>query len=155
MALKMDRQIDNTEIGYFLNEVAERGVVVSVSTAGSGVALDSNRSVATVAANSSGARPLGILLNDFVSIDRTRIPLNWQKDQQAVGDKCTILTKGWVVTNKLNGTPSGGMHATLGSSGFINAVANVNTIDPLINPRLGRFRTGLSEDGYARIYVDL
>jgi hypothetical protein len=156
MALKMDRLVDATEIGYFLNEVAERGSVVVVSTGGSGVALDSPTNVATVATSPSGQRPLGILLNDFVSVDRTRIPINWLKDQSASGDKCTILTKGWCVTNKVLGTITAGNIAYLAESGNLRGAANTAAITNTANqPFVGRFRSGKSEDGYARVYVDL
>jgi hypothetical protein len=155
MALKMDRLIDATEIGYFLNEVAERGVVVSTSTAGSGINLDNTASVATVAAATGATtRPLGILLNDFVNVDQTRIGVNWFKDQSQIGNKCTILTKGWVVTDKVVGTPQAGDLAVLAASGFIGAVA-VGTASTAASPIIGHFRSRKSEDGFARVYVDL
>lgn len=154
MALKPDRNVDAVEIGYFLNEVAERGVIVSVSTAGSGVSLDNPSNLATVAGASSGAIPLGMLLNDFVSIDRTQQTVNWMKDQHVVGDKCTIMTKGWAVTNKITGTPTKGQLAVLSSSGTVTGVA-VGTPSNSVNPLVGRFRSTKNEDGYARVYVDL
>lgn len=154
MALKMDRQIDAVEIGFYVNEVAERGLVVSASTAGSGVALDSPLNVATVAAVASGSRPIGILMNDFVNVDQTRTWINWMKDQAQSGNKATILTKGWVVTNKINGTVNGQDKAILDASGFIKAVSPW-VADAVQNPTIGRFRSKLSEDGYAKVYVDL
>ena len=154
MALKMDRQVDAVELGYFLNEVAERGVVVSAATAGSGIAMDSPINVATVAAVATNRRPLGVLMNDFVDIDRTRTPLNWMKDQHAVGDKCTILTKGWIVTNKVLGAASGTGHAVLAESGNIREVA-YGTAETSAAPRVGRFRSGKSEEGFAKVYIDL
>ncbi len=155
MALKMDRLIDATEIGYYLNEVAERGVVVSVSTAGSGIALDNTANLATVATAASGQRPLGILLNDFVNVDQTRTPINWFKDQSQIGNKCTILTKGWIVTDKVQGTPQAGDIAVLGASGNLVAVTLGTNTNSATNPVVGRFRSRKSEDGFARVYVDL
>jgi hypothetical protein len=154
MALKMDRQVDAVDISYFLNEVAERGVVVSVSTGGSGIAMDSPKNLATVAATSVGARPLGILLNDFVDIDTSRLPVNWLKDQHKLGDKCTILTKGWVVTNKITGTPVAGQLAGLSSSGTLTGLA-VGTAETANVPLIGRFRSSINEEGFAKVYVDL
>jgi hypothetical protein len=155
MAIKADRQVSSTEIGFYLNEVAEKGVIVSLSTAGSGVALDATRNLATVAANSSGNKPLGMLLNDFVSVDQTRFPINWHKDQAATGDKCTIMTKGWAVTNKITGTPTAGDNAVLSSSGTV-AVSTLGAVfNEVANPRVGKFRTTKDADGYARVYVDL
>jgi len=154
MALKGDRQIDATEIGYFVNEVAERGSVVVISTAGSGVALENTKNVATVAASPSGQKPLGILLNDFVSIDRTRFPINWHKDQSASGDKASILTKGWVVTNKLLGTVTAGQVAYLAESGNLRG-AGTPAVNESLQPTIGRFRSDKDENGYAKVYVDL
>lgn len=154
MALKMDRLVDATEVGYFCNSVLNRGVVVSVVTAGSGVALDSPTNICGANAVASGSNPIGILLQDVVSIDLTRVPLNWYKDQTNVGNKVTILTKGWVVTNAVLGTPSGGQLAQLAASGNIQAVP-VGTASTLVAPIVGRFRSGLDEAGYAKVYIDL
>ncbi len=150
----MDRQVDAVDISYFLNEVAERGVIVSVNTGGSGIAMDSPANLATVKATSVNARPLGLLMNDFVDVDPTRTPVNWFKDQHKLGDKCTILTQGWVVTNKIVGTPLAGQVAVLASSGSIAAVA-VGTADSANSPIVGRFRSNVSEDGFAKVYIDL
>lgn len=155
MALKMDRQIDAVEVGYFVNTVTERGLFVSVFTNGSGVALDNPSNVATVNNVASGSLPLGCLLNDFVNLDLTRTPINWMKDQSQIGNKATILTKGWVVTNKVNGTPVAGDDAVLDASGFIKPFAPGFDTNVSVAPRVGRFRTGLDESGYARVYVDL
>lgn len=154
MALKMDRQVDAVDITFFLAEVAERGVVVSVKTGGSGIAMDSPKNEATVAASSQNARPLGLLMNDFVDVDPTRIGVNWMKDQHRIGDKCTILTKGWIVTNKVVGTPVTGQLAVLASSGHLAPVA-VGTADSANAPIVGRFRSGVSEEGFAKVYIDL
>lgn len=154
MALKMDRQCDAYEIGYFLNEVANRGNVVSISTAGSGVAMDSPSNLATVAAAASGAKPLGFLMNDFVTTDPTRVQRNWFKDEARPGDKCTILTKGWVVTDRITGTPSAGQKAALGPSGTVTGVA-IGTQETAAQPFVGRFRTGKDEAGFAKVEVDL
>lgn len=154
MALKGDRQIDAVEISYFLNEVADRGVCVSISTAGSGVALENSKNVATVATSPSGQKPLGLLLNDFVSIDRTRYPLNWHKDQQASGDKASILTKGWAVTNKLLGTVTAGQKAYLAESGNLRGSATT-PVNESLQPVVGTFRSDKDENGYAKVYIDL
>lgn len=153
MALKMDRQIDAYELRYFLNEVAEPGVVVCVSTAGSGVGMDNTSNVATVKAASSGSKPLGVLLNEFVSVDQTRYPVNWHKDQAATGDKACIASKGWVVTNRLVAATAG-TEAVLVSSGFVTN-KTLGTHNEAANPTVGRWRTSADESGYATLYVDL
>lgn len=154
MALKMDRQNDAYELGYFLNQEAERGCILSVATGGSGVALDSPANVATVAGAASGQRPLGVLMNDFVNSDPTRVSRNWFKDEHRPGDKCTILTKGWVVTNFVTGNVAAGDTALLGPSGTLVGAAP-GTATTTGAPRVGQFRSGKSEEGFAKVYIDL
>ena len=72
-----------------MNEVAERGGVVSLSTAGSGASLDNGNAVVTYAADPSGKVPLGLLINDMVNIDLTRQHLNQHKDEVQKGGKCS------------------------------------------------------------------
>lgn len=155
MALKADRQIDSVELGYFFTNVANRGVTVCVSTAGSGVAMDSTSNIAAVKASSSGSFPIGILLSDVVSIDRTRLPLNWHKDQHASGDKVPIVTKGWVVTDQVTGTITAGHNAVLSSSGTLASLAPGLVTNVVNTPIVGRFRSGKDEAGFAKVYVDL
>ncbi len=154
MALKMDRQEDAYELSFFLNEVADRGNIVSISTAGSGIAMDHPSNLATVAGAASGQKPLGFLMNDFVNTDATRIQRNWFKDEHRPGDKCTILTRGWVVTDRITGTPTAGQLAALGPSGTVTGV-NIGTPQSAAQPIVGRFRTSKSEEGFAKVTVEL
>ena len=48
MALKADRHESVTDISFFMNETAERGVIVVHSTAGSGSAMDDSNALVTV-----------------------------------------------------------------------------------------------------------
>jgi hypothetical protein len=156
MSLKIDRQVDAVELRYFLNETASRGVVVSApSHTASGVAMEDTLSVATVAANSSGAKPLGVLAQDVVDLDLTRISVNWHKDQANKGDKVTIITKGWVVTDQTFGTCTGGEDAVLSSSGAVTNKATDGTHNEQANPTVGRFRTSKDQAGFAALYIDL
>ena len=150
MALKGDRNELDTEVTYFMNETASRGAVVSVSTQGSGSAMDSASSVATVAAEASGASPLGVLLNDVVNIDQTRQHLNWHKDEVQQGGKVTILTKGFVVTDQIDGTPTAGQVAYVADSGKISATQDSSTA-----PKIGRFLSKKDADGYAKVSINL
>lgn len=149
MALKGDRNELDTEITYFMNETASRGVLVSVSTQGSGAAMDSASAVATVAADPSGKAPLGVLLNDVVNIDQTRQHLNWHKDEVQQGGKVTILSKGFVVTDKISGTPTAGQLAYLAASGNVSATQATGA------PAVGRFLSTKDADGYAKVSVNL
>lgn len=149
MALKGDRHELDTEITYFMNETASRGQVVSISTQGSGSAMDSSSAVATVAAEASGAVALGVLLNDVVNIDQTRQHLNWHKDEVQQGGKVTVLTKGFVVTDQISGTPTAGQTAYLADSGLIAGTQDGTA------PAIGRFLSTKDADGYAKVSVNL
>lgn len=154
MALKMDRSVDAVDITFFVNEAAERGKVVVVSNAGSGVAMDAPENVATVAATPSGNRPLGVLMNDFVIQDLTQTTLNWMKDVSPSGSKATIMTKGWCVTDQVDGSPLAGQIAVLSNSGHVSGVV-IGTPLSSVNGYVGRFRSRKNEAGFAKLYVDL
>ncbi len=151
----MDRQIDSVDISFFLNETATRGVILTHSTSGSGIALEDPTSVLTVNANSSGTKAVGMLLNDVVNLDLTRTPLNWHKDQAQIGSKVTVMTKGWAVTNNVTGTITNGDIAVLTSSGVVQARGTLTSWNQVANPFVGRFRSKADQDGYAKVYVDL
>lgn len=151
MALKADRYELDTDISFFFNDAGstERGCCVSVSTVGSGAAMDNSAALATVKASPSGAYPLGILLNDVVNYDLTRQHINWYKDEVQRGGKVTILRKGWVVTNKISGTPTGGADAYLAASGLISTSQAGGA------PKIGQFLSGVDADGYAKVSINL
>jgi hypothetical protein len=149
MALKGDRYEMDTDISFFMNETATRGLVVSVSTAGSGAAMDSSVALATVKSNPSGVYPLGVLLNDMVNIDLTRQHLNQYKDEVQIGGKITILRKGWVTTNAISGTPSGGQDAYLAGTGLISATQATGAL------KVGQFLSSKDADGYAKVSINI
>jgi len=149
MALKGDRHELDTEISFFLNETAEKGQVVSVSTQGSGAAMDNSSALATVAAEASGAVALGVLLNDMVDIDQTRQHINWHKDEVQKGGKVTILTKGFVVTDQISGNPTDGQVAYLADSGLIAGTQDGTA------PAIGRFLSTKDADGFAKVSINL
>lgn len=151
MALKGDRFIGVTDIGYHLNEVGEKGQICVYSTFGSGAALDQGQALVTIAAVASGNTPAGLLLNDVVNKDLSRTHLNFQKDEIQQGGKVTLLKKGWVVSNRIvaGQTPTVGSKARLGTSGDVTAT------DAGGNPLLGEFKSSKDEDGYAKISIDL
>ena len=119
MALKTDRSTLQTDISFFMNEAATRGGIATISTAGSGASMDNGSALVTYAAAPSGAKSLLVLLiNDMVDIDLTRQHLNQHKDEVQKGGKVTLLAKGWVVTNSMQGTdPNAGDLAYLSHSG--------------------------------------
>jgi hypothetical protein len=153
MALKGDRWEFKTDISYFCSDVTERGVVLAFSTSGSGAALD--QTLAVVALPGTGAtaalKPAGLLLNDIVNVDLTRYKLNPYKDEMQKGGKCTLLQRGWVVTDQIAGgvTPVAGDPAYLAPLGKIT---NSATGGP---PRVGTFLSAKDEKGFAKVEVSL
>ena len=157
MALKTDRSTLQTDISFFMNEAQTRGGVASLNTAGSGASLDNGSALVKYADTCSGVVPMGVLVNDVVDIDLTRQHLNQHKDEIQKGGKVTLLTKGWVVTNNLEGTdPNGGDLAYLAHSGNI-ASSNIGGDDDNLGAGLvvGRFLSDVDQDGYAKVFIDL
>lgn len=149
MALRPDRHELDTDISFFMNETASRGVVVSFSTAGSGASMDNAAALATVAADASGSFPLGILLNDMVNLDLTRQHINQHKDEVQKGGKITILRKGWCVTDQITGTPTKGQTAYLADSGKLSATQEAGAV------AVGAFLSLKDADGFAKVAINL
>jgi len=150
MALKADRVELFTDISFFMNTTAERGGVVSVVTGGSGVALDDASAVVSYAAAASGAKPVGLLLNDVVDLDLTRQHINWHKDEVQVGGKVTVLRQGQVVTNMVTpgAAPTAGADAYVGPSGYVGT-SSTNAV------KVGQFLSSKDSDGYAKVSVNI
>jgi len=153
MALLGPRKELDTKIDFFMNETADRGKLVCVSTAGSGIALDQGEALATVAASASGSIPLGFLLNDMVNLDLTRQHLNQHKDEVQQGSKITILSVGEVSTNDVFGTPTAGALAYLYASGMVSPTDESGT--EFTSLTVGRFMSTLDENGYAKVAINL
>jgi hypothetical protein len=160
MALKADRIHVDSQIDFFMNEVAERGGIVSVSTTGSGAAMDQATQLCTYKAGASGVLPLGILMCDMVNNDLTRIHENWHKEEVQIGGKVTIWSKGTIVTNQIypGHTPVAGSVAYLAPSGFIGISIVQTDSGPEYGRdmlKVGRFLSAKDEDGYAKVAINL
>jgi hypothetical protein len=156
MALKGDRYELQTDVSFFMNEVAERGGVVVLNDTPSGAAMDASNNVVTYVADPSGKVPMGILLNDMVNLDLTRQHINWHKDEVQKGGKVTVLRKGYVLTNKIStsGTPVAGNYAYVADSGLISTSVRALELDDAAQP-IGRFMTAKDADGYAKVEINL
>jgi hypothetical protein len=152
MALKPDRIELSTDISFFMTTTAERGGVVCVdtSTTGVGVSMDDGNAVVVYRPVVSGAKPVGVLLNDVVNYDLTRQHINWHKDEMQVGGKVTVLRNGQVTTNMLvpGATPSAGVDAYVGVSGLIGTSATDSV-------KIGQFLSAKDSDGYAKLSVNI
>jgi hypothetical protein len=170
MALKADRHELQTDISFFMNEVATRGGIAILSTGGSGAAMDQSNALVTyakvptttAAMAISGIVPVGLLLNDMVNLDLTRQHINWHKDEVQKGGKVTLLRKGWVVTDKIypGNTPAAGGLAYVSHSGLIatsnHAVVAQDADDVLgVGRVVGRFLSKKDEDGYVKVEINL
>lgn len=153
MALKPHRTHLDSDISFFMTSTAERGGFVTISTVGSGDAMDQSTAVAQYATNPSGLAPLGVLMNDVVNLDLTRQRLNEYKREVQVNTKVEIWTKGEVQTNMIYPgiTVSASDRAYLTVSGLITNVDGGANATPIV----GSFRSSKDEDGYAKVAFNL
>jgi hypothetical protein len=156
MALKNDRYEAITDISFFMDQVAERGGVVCMKTAGSGVAMDQSEAEVQYAAAPSGAMPLGVLLNDMVNKDLTQTHLNFHKNEMQKGSKVVVLLEGFVVTDMITPgvTPTKGQKAYVYESGYISTSA-VSDDSGMATAPIGRFLSTKDEDGFCKVYVKM
>lgn len=157
MALKTDRYEESTDISFFyVAGTGTRGGVVCLDDlSASGAAMDQGGNSVVYAVADSDSVPVGILLNDVVDKDLTRTHLNQYKDEIQKGGKVTVMTRGWVVTNAIDGTPAPGDLA-YASNAVAGNIANSAGDAPESGAlALGRFMSAPDADGYAKVYVNL
>jgi len=158
MALKADRYEESTDISFFYNEgTATRGGVVILADQGlaSGAAMDQGENLVKYGTATKSDVPVGILLNDVVNKDLTRTHLNQHKDEVQKGGKVTIMTRGWVVTSNITGSPTPGKVAYADSATKGNISVLAGTAQASGNLAIGRFMSNKDADGYAKVYVNL
>lgn len=165
MALRPDYDVEAWELRFYMDTTAEKGTLVSLLTAGSGVANDHTLNVvskattssAANAAYTSGIKPVGVLTSDVVNIDLTKQHLNQHKAEVQVGMKVPIIKRGFVTTNMIRpGTsPVGGDDAFLGVSGYFNP-GGAGIVDGFNGMRkVGAFLSSKDENGFAVIEVNI
>jgi antitoxin (DNA-binding transcriptional repressor) of toxin-antitoxin stability system len=157
MALKSDRYEESTDISFFYTAgTASRGGVVCLDVlSASGAAMDQGDNSVSYKQAASTNVPVGFLLNDVVDKDLTRTHLNQYKDEVQKGGKVTVLTRGWVVTNLVTGTPVPGnvAYADVTTAGNVSTTASNAASSG--NLAVGRFMSRKDADGYAKVYVNL
>lgn len=154
MALRGNRHVEATDISCILNDVAAPGVTLCWSTAGSGVALGDDAGYTTLASDPSGLKVHGVLLQNFVNIDQTTRHRNFHKDEQVIGEKANVLRRGWVVTDKVTGTPTKGDKAYLTTNGVVTPT--ISTTGGLVaTPLVGEFGGLKDENGFIKLHVNL
>ena len=150
MALKGDRKYNiGVDIHYFMNETAERGVVVTHSTSASGAFMDDANAVVKVPTGTGDGVAAGLLLNDMVNLDLTRQHVNWHQDEVQLGGKVAVLHAGEVTTNKLKSgdTPAAGDSAYFDANGELTTSAG--------SAKVGRFLGSKDEDGYVKVHINI
>ena len=154
MALKADRHELDVDISFFMNETAEKGQIVSISTAGSGAAMDQAGALVSIQGANGSVIPVGVLLNDVVDLDLTRQHINFHKDEVQKGGKVSILMKGYVVTDQIEGTPTAGALAFMDDADT-GKFAVAASVDDTEYTAVGRFMSTKDEDGYCKVEVNL
>jgi len=157
MALKPGRNEESTDISYFYDAgtATRGGCVVLDAVNASGEAMDQAANQVKYKLGTTSDVPVGILLNDVVNKDLTRTHLNYYKNEVQKGGKVTVLTKGWVHTSNVTGTPAPGDLAYVDDAGTAGNITNV--VDPTLSGVLciGRFMSNKDADGYAKVAVNL
>ena len=149
MALRPDRNEVITDLSFFLNETAERGIIVTASTQGSGAAMDdSNAAVKVPSAPGVAGLPVGLLLNDVVNLDLTRQHINYAKDEVQQGSKVLVLRRGTVVTDQISGSVTMGSAAYFDDTGKLRSGASGSV-------QVGRWLSKKDADGFAKIEINI
>ena len=148
MALKPDRVEHYTDLSFFMNETAERGIMCTHNTGGSGAAMDDSAAVVRVA-TSDTQNPAGLLLNDVVNLDLTRQHLNYHQDEVQIGSKVLLLRRGTVVTDQV----AAGITITVGGKAYFDATGKFTT--GTASAQVGRFLSTADPDGYVKVAVDI
>lgn len=151
MSLRPDRFENVTDISYFMNVTATRGCIVVHDSSGSGAAMDDSAAYVAVPTGQapSTTNPAGLLLNDVVNVDQTRQHLNWHKDETQLGGKVCLLRRGWVVTDSISGTPTGG------NTAYYNTTGLLTPTDAGSAPKVGRFLSKKDVDGFAKVEINI
>ena len=156
MALKADRHELDVDISFFMNETAEKGQIVAISTAGSGAAMDQAQALVSIQGATGSVIPVGVLLNDVVDLDLTRQHINFHKDEVQKGGKVSILKKGYVVTDQvaLTGAYVAGALAFMDDADT-GLIVNAAHVDDGEYTAIGRFMSNADADGYYKVEVNL
>ena len=151
MALRPDRNELQTDLSFFMNETAERGLIVIHEGQGSGAAMDdSAATVAIPGAADLAKHPAGLLLNDVVDLDLTRQHINFAKDEVQKGNKVLLLRRGFVVTDQISGAVTMGdpVH-WMGGGQLCSATLNNTSV------QVGRFLSKKDADGFAKVEINI
>lgn len=142
---------DGTNIQFYMNEVAERGVIVVYDTSLTGTPTldDVNNAVKLPTAAYTGEAPAGLLLCDVVDYDPSTCYPNYHKREVAVTGKVEILRKGTVVTDQLDD----GLTIVPGEAAYFvedGVLTNVSG-----STQVGTFMSPIDDDGYVQVDITI
>lgn len=151
MALKPTRVTvyGGDSVAYFMNDTAKRGCVVTYNAASTGLGnLDDPKALVQLPTGTVGV-PVGVLMNDVVNKDLTRIHLNQHQDEVQVRGKVAVLKQGTVHTNvvKSGDVPKAGDPAHFTTNGEFTTTTT--------STKVGTFGSALDADGYVVVDVRL
>ena len=149
MALRPDRNEHLTDLSFFMNETAERGIMVTAATQGSGAAMDDSAAAVQVA-NTTSEIPVGLLLNDVVNLDLTRQHINYAKDEVQQGSKVLLLRVGTVVTEQISGAITLGEEAFFAADGTLTSKTAYSG-----STQVGRWLSKKDADGFAKVAINI
>ena len=152
MALRPDRNELQTDLSFFMNETAERGLVVVHSSQGSGAAMDDSSAVVAIPtqATLAASHPAGLLLNDVVDLDLTRQHINFAKDEMQKGGKVLLLRRGFVVTDQISGS------ITLGELAYFHVNGQLTSATAYSgSTAIGRWLSKKDADGFAKVDINI
>ena len=151
MALRPDRNELQTDLSFFMNETAERGLIVIHEGHGSGAAMDdSGATVAIPGAADLAKHPAGLLLNDVVDLDLTRQHINFAKDEMQKGGKVLLLRRGFVVTDQISGS------ITLGELAYFHVNGQLTSATAYSgSTSVGRWLSKKDADGFAKVDINI
>ena len=151
MALRPDRNELQTDLSFFMNETAERGLVVIHSSQGSGAAMDDSSAAVAIPGNGDHAKhPAGLLLNDVVNLDLTRQHINFAKDEVQQGGKVLLLRRGFVVTDQISGSITLGELAYFHTNGQLTSATAYSG-----STSVGRWLSKKDADGFAKVDINI
>jgi hypothetical protein len=154
MALKPDREEMFFDVNNYCNVVSEMGGIVSaVSPGGSGGYPGDKKNQVSYAANPSGAKPMGLLLQNVVDLDTNRLHENWEQAgfNALKGQKVTLAKDGWYTTNMI---PTG-VSPAMGDPAYLAASGMISNSQASGAPKVGQFQSAKDADGYARVRINL
>lgn len=148
--------IEASEPRFTCSTVAEAGMTLVFETGGSGDTLGDQGGSVKVITNPSGSKVAGIASTEVISIDETAYNgyRNHQKVQQKIGERLNLITKGFVTTNNITGSPVLGDTAYLTTSGVLTPTISA-TGGLVATPKVGRFDGSKDADGYVTVSINI